>query len=214
MEQNPWANPQHPSHHQPRQQLHRQISVLSRAATPSTTPAAQRRVVDLTEPQGSASTIPEHPSGPNSSVAATPTTAKGPKAEKANQPYPVKSKVDSTPSRVSSGPLQTASSNLALFEANTDNNKQSQTTKREHIHSPSIQRTTSQDTHTPASLPKPLPFLHTGTSSSTPAPRTSTPGRYTVIKAEDPNHGARHSSMPRYQTPPVSIVGNGLTNRF
>lgn len=203
LEQNPWANPQHPSHHQPRQPIQRQLSALSRTVTPTTAPAAQRRIIDLTEPQGSASTIPDHPSGPNSSIAATPATAEVTNSAQPRQSLSGKSIIDQTPSRITG----------SLLEVATGQNKISQAKKSEQTQSPSLPKATSQDTQAPGSLPKPLPFVHTGGSSSTPALRTSTPGRYTIIKAENPIQSGRHSSMPRYHTPPVSTVGNGLMNR-
>lgn len=67
LEQNPWANPKHPAH----SQLQRQRSAMPRPESPLITPVPQRRVVDLSGLQGSASTIPD---GPSSSMAATPAT--------------------------------------------------------------------------------------------------------------------------------------------
>ncbi|EFW22164.1 hypothetical protein D8B26_001116 [Coccidioides posadasii str. Silveira] len=73
LEQTPWANPQHPIHEQYRQQMHQErVSDHQRFPNSFSTPAAQQRVVDLNAPNGSASTIPEHPSAPNSSAANTP----------------------------------------------------------------------------------------------------------------------------------------------
>ncbi|EGE86936.1 hypothetical protein BDDG_09887 [Blastomyces dermatitidis ATCC 18188] len=74
LEQTPWANPQHSSHEQYLQQL-QQIRMNEQqhgADYIYATPAAQQRVVDLHAPNGSASTIPDHPSAPNSSAANTP----------------------------------------------------------------------------------------------------------------------------------------------
>ncbi|KAL1986911.1 hypothetical protein VTN96DRAFT_5328 [Rasamsonia emersonii] len=68
LEQNPWANPQYALHHQ---QTHRQPSGTSNPAS-FTTPAAQKRVVDINAPNGSASTIAENASAANSSAANTP----------------------------------------------------------------------------------------------------------------------------------------------
>ncbi|KAL1967118.1 hypothetical protein VTN77DRAFT_3409 [Rasamsonia byssochlamydoides] len=62
LERNPWANPQYALHHQ---QTHQQPSVTSNPTF--ATPAAQKRVVDINAPNGSASTIAE-----NSSAANTP----------------------------------------------------------------------------------------------------------------------------------------------
>ncbi|KAI9872610.1 MAG: hypothetical protein M1830_001418, partial [Pleopsidium flavum] len=78
LEQNAWANPQHPVHQQLQQLAQRQISHQSQAGSSLTTPAAQRRIVDLSAPKGSASTIADESSAPSSSAAATPIgTAQG-----------------------------------------------------------------------------------------------------------------------------------------
>ncbi|CEO58600.1 hypothetical protein PMG11_03312 [Penicillium brasilianum] len=70
LEQTPWANPQHPIHQQqpqhPYSQHHRP------PASSFATPAAQKRVVDINAPNGSASTIPENMSAANSSANNTP----------------------------------------------------------------------------------------------------------------------------------------------
>lgn len=214
LEQNPWANPQHPSHHQ-QLQLRRQVSGLSRTATPSSTPAAQRRIVDLTEPQGSASTIPDHPSGPNSSMAATP----GTEAANVGQPsqsYAINGYLyDSTPSRKVVILEEGTAANLGTFDASRVRGKGSQSSKLDQSHSPSQLQHSSHDTQSSKVLPKPLPFLQTsGASSSTPGPRTSTPGRYPIVKAEYQSHVSRHSPMPQYNTPPVSTVAQGKMNRI
>ncbi|KAL8796942.1 MAG: hypothetical protein Q9195_000713 [Heterodermia aff. obscurata] len=91
LEQNPWANPQHPAHGH----LQRQRSAVSRPDSPLVTPAPQKRVVDLTVPQGSASTIADPLSGPNSSLAPTPATGEenvGPTKSRNGYPH-----INSTP---------------------------------------------------------------------------------------------------------------------
>lgn len=79
LEQTPWANPQHPIHQQQPQQnqysqQHRPQGRAYDSAQPSSfaTPAAQKRVVDVNAPNGSASTIPENVSAANSSANNTP----------------------------------------------------------------------------------------------------------------------------------------------
>ncbi|KAJ5675805.1 hypothetical protein N7462_008702 [Penicillium macrosclerotiorum] len=70
LEQTPWANPQHPIH---QQQPQHQYSQQHRPQGSSfATPAAQKRVVDINAPNGSASTIPENISAANSSTNNTP----------------------------------------------------------------------------------------------------------------------------------------------
>ncbi|KAE8150984.1 transcriptional regulatory protein DEP1 [Aspergillus avenaceus] len=64
LEQTPWANPQHPIHqHMPPRP---QSRVFEHPRAPAyTTPAAQKRVVDIHAPNGSASTIAENSSANN-----------------------------------------------------------------------------------------------------------------------------------------------------
>ena len=199
LEQNPWANPQHPSHHQQRQQLPRQLSALSRTVTPS---VGQRRVIDLTEPPSFGSSAHRGPP-PNMNVLAksAPTPAEASKAAQPSQTSTRNGVLDETPSRTP----------LNIPEIATNHNELAQARNSEQTTTPSLPRATSQDNPNIGSLPKPLPFLHTSGSASTPTPRTSTPGRYTVIKAENPLQGGRQSSMPRYHTPPVGTAGeNGF----
>ena len=72
LEHTPWANPQHPVHQQQGQQ--RPLSRIFEQSNASfTTPASQKRAVDINAPpNGSASTIPESMSATNSSSANTP----------------------------------------------------------------------------------------------------------------------------------------------
>lgn len=78
LEQTPWANPQHPIHQQQAQhqypQPHRPQGRAFEAPNASSfaTPAAQKRMVDVHAPNGSASTIPENASAANSSANNTP----------------------------------------------------------------------------------------------------------------------------------------------
>jgi len=81
LEQNPWANPQHPVHRQ-RLQLSRQLSNQSTSNESIITPA-QQRGVDTGAPVGSASTIVESTSGQVSSAINTP---HGDQAELRNGP--------------------------------------------------------------------------------------------------------------------------------
>ncbi|KAE8351227.1 Sds3-like-domain-containing protein [Aspergillus coremiiformis] len=66
LEQTPWANPQHPVHHQQQMPQRPQGRVFENPRAPAyTTPAAQKRVVDIHAPNGSASTIAENSSANN-----------------------------------------------------------------------------------------------------------------------------------------------------
>lgn len=218
-EQQAWANPlshpRHPVHQQQRQQLHRNVSALSRVGTPSQTPTAQRRVVDLTEPQGSASTIAEPQSGPSSSMAATPATGEVAKLGKVEQRQAIGDKfIDSTPSRVKEAPMELTPPDVSQL-IGVNKGKAIDPSKIERHYSPTVGRM-PQEAHTSNVLPKPLPFMSTGGPSSINGNRASTPVRYPVIKAEDGGQIPRHSSMPhQYHTASVvSTVPSGQMNRF
>ncbi|OOF96304.1 hypothetical protein ASPCADRAFT_144586 [Aspergillus carbonarius ITEM 5010] len=66
LEQTPWANPQHPIHQHQQMPQRPQSRVFENPRAPVyTTPAAQKRVVDIHAPNGSASTIAENSSANN-----------------------------------------------------------------------------------------------------------------------------------------------------
>ena len=217
MERNPWANAQHPAHSLQRQQIRRQVSALSRAPTPSSTPPAQRRVVDLTKPQGSASTIAEPQSGPNSSM--VPTTATGEPetlAQLGKTPLLGGILIDSTPSRMARGSVEAIPAAMTLLETATDNGGEPQSNIPDHRQSSSVPENISRETQASIALPKPLPFMQSGSSSSKLNVQTSSPARYPTIKAEDTSYISRHSPVShQYHVPaPVSAMPGGELNRF
>ncbi|RAL07439.1 uncharacterized protein BO97DRAFT_251557 [Aspergillus homomorphus CBS 101889] len=66
LEQTPWANPQHPIHQNQPLSQRPQARIFENPRAPAyTTPAAQKRVVDIHAPNGSASTIAENSSANN-----------------------------------------------------------------------------------------------------------------------------------------------------
>lgn len=93
LEQTPWANPQHPIHQQQAQhqypQTHRPPARPFEPPQSSSfaTPAAQKRVVDVNAPNGSASTIPENASAANSSVNNTPHDVEQEQRHQAHGPF-------------------------------------------------------------------------------------------------------------------------------
>ena len=211
-EQQAWANPlshpRHPSHY--RQQLHRHVSAVSRVATPSATPAGQRNLVDLTDLQGSASTVAEALSETSSSLVAKPITVEAAKFRGVDQNSLVgEIMTDYTPSKSFGATRIATPSNVTQ----PDGQSKSESCKTDRDNSPVLARKTSQES---SSLPKPLPFMHTGSSVSTGANRDSTPNRYTMIKSEASGPPLRHSPQP-HQFPTsgaVNAVTNGPGNRF
>ncbi|MCJ1370328.1 hypothetical protein MMC20_001541, partial [Loxospora ochrophaea] len=71
LESTPWANPQHPIHHQSITNIQRRASGY---LGPFQTPVVQRQATDHNAHNGSASTIAEIQSGQGSSLGPTPTT--------------------------------------------------------------------------------------------------------------------------------------------
>jgi hypothetical protein len=89
-EQNPWANPQHPLHQQQHiGRLSHQVSDKTPIADATITPVTQKSMIDLSNPAGSTSTIPEQMSAQASSALATPyTTNEGMRHEAAHVTVP------------------------------------------------------------------------------------------------------------------------------
>ncbi|KAL4784241.1 Sds3-like-domain-containing protein [Aspergillus varians] len=66
LEQTPWANPQHPIHQHQHPSHRAQNRIIDNSRAPAfTTPAGQMRMVDVSAPNGSASTIAENSSANN-----------------------------------------------------------------------------------------------------------------------------------------------------
>jgi len=201
-DQNPWANPQHPVHQQQRRQMQRQVSALSCAATPSSTPAAQRRVIDLTQSQGSASMIAEPFSGPNTSQFATLATNGALKSSQAALSHMSNDMIvnSRTPD------------NVASSEEAFDKGCSLQPDKVDQCGSPSFSRDVSgRESQVPSGLPKPLPFTQAGgTTRASPSIRFP-------IKVEDAASQTLRRSPILHQyngSSPVTAGANGHLDRF
>ncbi len=72
LEEHAWANPHHPAHQHFHLLAQPQASQQAQLSSSLITPAAQRRLIDRSTIKGSASTIPDETSAPNSSAAVTP----------------------------------------------------------------------------------------------------------------------------------------------
>ena len=205
LERNAWANPQHPAHQQQRQQMHRQISQLSYAATPASTPGLPKGATDLPKPHGSGSTLPENLSGPGSSMAPTPATSEPrPIFPSSRHTYPSNGAPDATPSRVT-GPVPEAT------PTNTDNRdsplsrpQSPNVRKTARLESPSASHNPSfRDSSTPNALPKPPPLPQTTAARASPVKLP--------VKVEDVAQIASRSPVPHHFTSPAPAVaaGNG-----
>ena len=199
LEQNPWANAQHPAHGH----LQRQRSAVSRPDSPLVTPAPQKRVVDLTAPQGSASTIAEPLSGQNSSIAPTPATGE-------ENARPTKSRNgylhnNSTPMKAPDTIIP-ETHELPLKELKPDTTKHPASS----ISTPTPKQTPplygpvqkGGSINDPLSIPDgPVPY------SASPIPR------FPTVKAEErPTHSLLDHHVP--SALPVSMGPNGAGARF
>ncbi|KAL8823345.1 MAG: hypothetical protein Q9191_005941 [Dirinaria sp. TL-2023a] len=204
LEQNPWANPQHPVH----SHLQRQRSALSRPESPLVTPAPQKRVIDLTGTQGSASTIPETQSGPNSSMAPTPLAG-----EQAVQPSTSHNGggIHSTPIKQpevpndNDIPISNARDHTIGSLKHHSAHQQGHIathSKKPHVYGVGPSHSLVAEQSSPAFFPK----------KNTP----SSPPRFPTVKAEEPTHGMRQSPLSHsYRTPtPVSAEAHGQVHRF
>ena len=74
LQQTPWANPQHPVHHQITNTAHRQVSHHSRPHSPFVTPTTHRQNIDNSRPNGTASTTLDPTSIHGFSIVPTPSS--------------------------------------------------------------------------------------------------------------------------------------------
>ncbi|MCJ1263141.1 hypothetical protein MMC22_003011 [Lobaria immixta] len=217
LEQNPWANAQHPAHHQ-NNPFQRQASGLSRPGTPVATPAAQRRIVDRAGPQGSASTIAEPHSGPPSSVVVTPATGEklartiedGLEVASDNLAALTQCKnlgistngAVSTPTAQGTLPSEKsrASTLGALIRSRTSSGSRSRVPKTQAV---------------PEGPAKSATTVNASASSRTASVPPSTPVRY-IIKAEESLHPPRQPASLQYHRPAVQASGpsNGHVDRI
>lgn len=189
---NPWANPQHPSHHP----MQRQVSGLSQPASPFITPAPQRRFVDLNITHGSASTIADPRSGPGSSVVPTPVT--GEQSARSGRPVhiPMSEDVSSaTPSRQLETPIPGTALDSSAQEASSVN------VRAVHLNMLDHSETSPYSSNITTSIPRvsndiaiPSSAAEGSALSAGPNVVESPRNRYPIIKAEGPAQSLRQSS--------------------
>ena len=202
MEQNPWANPQHPAH-QIYQHPQRQAYSLSRPPSPITTPAVQRPVIDLIVPNGSASTIAEQHSGQNSSVAPTPIT--GGKTRGASLPHrtpDAEATTSYTPTKFVALGTKVNASEPAVAKSSP-----------EQVHKvlPGGSRPVTISNSPPYQPRKPPTTDQETFGKRVPSTIGSSPFRYPTVKAED-SMEATHQSPPssHFRIPSRTSITNGV----
>lgn len=213
LEQNPWANPQHPAH------LHRQASALSRTVSPLATPAAQRRPPDLTGGARPASTLVEGQQGAYPAMHPLPVTVQPDKDPKATRlgfstgtehgPHL------STFSRLPPIPVEKSIPISGNHPSALQKSNASTTTSSEKAHPSTNRRVQAPEIHMKAYVPK-IPRRMDSPSSAPPSKYpTSPPGRFPVIKAEDITRLPGRSPTPQHYhcSVPVNVTANGASDR-
>ncbi|KAL9103279.1 MAG: hypothetical protein Q9163_001657 [Psora crenata] len=206
LERNAWANPKHAAHQQ-FQHTHRQVPNVPSARTPSSTPAGQKALIDLTNPQGSVSMVAEPPSGPNTSAVPTPATGEQPIASAVAEVKTTQALMmaEPTPTKVSGSLPEATPVTATVLEPISLQPRLPGTSKPDRNSSPSdTQYHPARDSHTPSALPKPLPFTQSAGSRASPPVRLS-------VKVEDVAQPARPSPVPhQFSSPaPAIVAGNG-----
>ena len=186
LEQNPWANPQHPAHHQQQHPAQRQIPHISRPSSPFSTPAGQRRIVDLTAAQGSASTVAEPQSGPGSSTGPTPATdERTGRVSQVARPSMTETTSAAPPSRLVETPSISHTPGSLLAEVRTERAKDSESSTVGVSEASSGLGAPGQDVSRISHDLK-SSVSNSGITLSSPTnPPSSSQTRYAVVKAGD-----------------------------
>ncbi|KAL9128806.1 MAG: hypothetical protein Q9217_002587 [Psora testacea] len=209
LERNAWANPQHSAHQQQRQQMHRDVSNVSRVPTPLSTPAGQRGVIDLTNPHGSGSTVAEPQSGPDSYIVPTSATGDQSKASTSEvNAVQAPTVVASTPSKIAGSLPETTPATAEALEMILSHSRFMNSSKPDQDSSPPDRGyPPTRESHTPTTLPKPLPFTHSAASRASPPVRLS-------AKVDNVCQPARRSPVPRQFSNPIPAIATGNGQRF
>lgn len=204
LERNAWANSQHPVHNQ----LQRQRSAVSRPESPLNTPVPQRQFVDLTHPQGSASTIPDMPS---SSITATPAT--GEQAAEVSKAMSGLSGRHERALEILANAQDMHSGNRAALAVSDHEPPKEQNTNIPTpvpitYSQPQVQQISNMKSHShPLHITSSVPRYE-----ATPNSKSNTAASgFATVKAEEAMHGLHQSPLlHHYQTPtPVSAGING-----
>lgn len=202
MEQNPWANAQHPAH-QMYQHTQRQVYGLSGPPSPVSTPVAQRRVTDLSLPNGSASTVTEQPSVQTSLIASTPFTGDtGPAFPVPNRTPDVEGTTSHTSSKLVAIGIKANAPERAVAKSPSDQGHKIIAAASRPVHfsnSPPYQgrKSSAMDQDTLGKR-----------AASTVG---SSPFRYSTVKAEEALDGSHQSpAPPHFHIPPRTSITNGV----
>ncbi|CAO1606282.1 hypothetical protein XANCAGTX0491_009781 [Xanthoria calcicola] len=215
LEQNPWANPQHPAH------LVRQASALSRTASPLAVPATQKRALDSSIGIRSTPTPAGAPSGPRPAV--DPTTDHVDMETRINKQRPNVEPIHDRPSSTPSKEVQAANETGQTGQtARLQKNRDPPLAGSERAY-PSVAG------RNPGSEILVRPYMPRGpikanspssgpASASASASASKTPGspsnRFPNIKAEDLSRLRGRSSTPQQYHQPIQMAVNGGMDGF
>ncbi|KAL9606219.1 MAG: hypothetical protein Q9179_000616 [Wetmoreana sp. 5 TL-2023] len=205
LEQNPWANPQHPAH------LHRQTSALSRTTSPLATPALSKRPTEASLGPRSTFAVVEAHSGRTSSA-----TVQQDRDSRATRPgYNARRDQANPPNTTRRHPpalTESLSLPLENQESRLQRRKASPLTTSEKSYPSAVEREQVQEMHMRPYIPKAsLKRDNASFASTFKLPTMGSPtNRYPVIKAEDVARITRHSPTPQHYHRPVSVNGAAI----
>ncbi|KAL8730617.1 MAG: hypothetical protein Q9166_003930 [cf. Caloplaca sp. 2 TL-2023] len=210
LEQNPWANPQHPAH------LHRQASALSRTASPLTAPVSQKRPPESSVGLRSAPAVTEAPLGP--SVEANSTTDNRDTKTRGNkQRFNVGVEQDApsgTPSRQHPPPNESLTPQAENQHGRIQRNKFSPLSTSEKAYPSVGGRHQVQEIHVRPYMPRVSYQVNSPGSGAISKLPASPSSRFPIIKAEDISRLPGRSPTPQHYHQPVPITVNGGVDRF
>lgn len=179
---------------------------MSRPESPLVTPAQQKRVIDLTGTQGSASTMTDTQSGPGSSTGPTPlTTERTSKVIKASNGGGMHSTPIKHPELPNDGEIPTSNARDDSTERRKFRSVSQQGHPVNHSHKAHLRGTSFAD---PMSVGEPAHTLSAKNDSH------SSPPHFTQVKAEEPFR-IHSAPLGHYQTPVQVGAGmHGQANRL
>ncbi|KAI4189073.1 MAG: hypothetical protein LQ346_005181 [Caloplaca aetnensis] len=214
LEQNPWANPQHPAH------LRRQASALSRTVSPSATPVSQKRAPESLGSLKVAPTLAEARRGSYPSMLPTPATGEPDRDATASRLGFAASRSylpASAPTRQAPPSAENPHSVATNRQGGLPKNGTVVVTSSEKTHAPASGRFQAPEIHMKPYVPKISRRTETNSpsSGSTAKLPTSPPGRFPVIKSEDMMHMPGRSPTPQrmHRSVPVHVAAAGARER-
>ncbi|KAL8943543.1 MAG: hypothetical protein Q9216_001001 [Gyalolechia sp. 2 TL-2023] len=215
LEQNPWANPQHPAH------LHRQASTTSRAVSPLVAPALQRQPI---EPNRNAQAVSAHleaesrPYFPSRFTLAPGQQDGGLRKVKLDAGAGTRPGArTSTPNRLLPPVGESLTTDPGNQRDRSEKPKVPPMTASEKTRSPGVGRSQGQDSHIKSRVPNKMPRETDSPSLASESKLPASPSsRLSNIKDADITHLPNQSPAPQQYHRPVSVnlAAHGAGDRF